>query len=125
MGRLEIFSDIIKGHEKSLILNQPNQREVPEPPLQSETPWCDNTSANLRGFNRLQEHKMLLGQQPQTPHGASGQRREAASGIKPSPLTLGAGTGGGKHQRDLLLPSISKAIKLAFSQPPQSCIKQI
>lgn len=123
MGWLEIFGDIIKGYEKSLILNQPNQREVPEPSLQSETPWCDNTSANLRGFNRPREHKMLLGQQQQTLHRPSRQQREAGSGIKPSSLTLGDDTGGGKHQQDLLLPLISKAIKLAFSQPPQSCIK--
>jgi len=60
--QLEILGDIITGYLKSLILNEPNQREVPEPQLQNETPCCNNTSANLRGFNRVQEQKMLLGQ---------------------------------------------------------------
>lgn len=63
MCQLEIFSDTIAGYLKSLILNKPNQREVPEHQLQSETPCCNSTSANLRGFNRLQEQKVLLGQQ--------------------------------------------------------------
>lgn len=81
MCLLEIFSDIITGYFKRLILNRPNQRDVPELQLQSETLCCNNMSANLRGFNSVQEQQMLLGQQQQTPHKASEQQREVCSGI--------------------------------------------
>lgn len=125
-----MFSDIITGYLKSLILNESNQSEVPEPQLQSETPYCNNTNANLRGFNRPQEPKVLLGQQEQTPRGGASSREKQALQSAPSSCTPGAVTGDEKCQRDLLLPTallplISEAIKLAFSQQLQSCIKHI